>query len=227
MGFTQQAVPEDIQVRVLESRAVKRGGARSPEVRMEITMHTMTLTGRMPLLMKNINGADPDNPIVKDISRLNALKQKITDEQRAERDFLKWEASLYWDAEDGPILPAANAFRSIQQAAGLTRQGKDVERGLVMHAVHARLDYPGPRNIEGLWGDGKSVHVDRRMAVVNRAPIPTLRPCFPQWAATYEFDLDEDILSLDDFRYFAEKAGRLIKIGDYRRFYGSYTVEIR
>jgi hypothetical protein len=190
-------------------------------------MYELTLTGSVTLLMKNIRLGDPDEPIVRDIGRLNDLKQKITTEQRAERDYLKWLGALYWDDEDGPILPAANVFRSIQQAAALTRQGKDIERGLIMHGLHARLEYPGPRDIPGLWGDGKGPHVDRRMCVVNRAPVPNLRPAFPQWAASFKFDLDEDVISLDDFRWVAEKAGRLIHVGDYRRFFGAYRVEVQ
>lgn len=190
-------------------------------------MHTLTITGRTTLLMKSVDGADPYNEDVKAISRLNALKGKITEDQDAERNFLKWKTGLYWSDEDGPILPAANVFRSIQQGASLTREGKDIERALVIHGVHARLEYPGPRDIAGLWNGGKGIHVDRRMAKVNRVPIPTFRPAFPQWAATFEFDLDESLMNMDAFVHVAEKAGRLIHIGDYRRFFGSYTVEIQ
>jgi hypothetical protein len=189
-------------------------------------MHILTLTGATTLLMKNIQLGDPDNEYVREIARLNLLKQKITDDQRAERDFLKWRGAMYWTDDDGPILPAPNVFRSIQQAASMTRQGKDIERGLIIHSLHAPLEYDGPRTIEKLWAGGKGVHVDRRMAVVNRAPIPNLRPAFPQWAATFEFDLDEDVMSIDDFRWIAEKAGRMIHVGDYRRFFGAYRVDI-
>lgn len=189
-------------------------------------MQTMQITGATTLLMNNVQSADPDYHLTKEISRLNALKQRITDEQRAERDYLKWRSSLYWDDEDGPIMPAANIFKSILQAAGLTRHGKAVERSLVIHGIHSPLDYPGPRAVEGLWNGGLGPHVDRRMATVNRAPIPNLRPAFPRWAAAFQFDLDEDLLSLDDFRWIVEKAGRLIHVGDYRRFFGAYRVEI-
>lgn len=189
-------------------------------------MHTLTLIGSTTLLMKNIRLGDPDDEIVRDISRLNALKTKITDEQRRERDYLKWLGAMYYDEEDGPIMPVQNVFRSIQQGAALTRQGKDVERGLILHGLHAPLEYPGPRDVAALWADGKGPHVDRRMAVVNRAPVPNLRPAFPQWSCRFEFDLDEDIMSMDDLRYVAERAGRLIHIGDYRRFFGAYRVEL-
>lgn len=188
--------------------------------------YTITLTGAQPLLMHNVQLGDPENEYVRDIGRLNALKGKITDEQRAERDWLKFRAGLYYNDTDGPVLPAANVFRSLQQAASLTRNGKDVERGLVMLDESVPLEYNGPRTAEELWGGGTSAFVDRRMARINRAPVVAIRPRFDQWAATFRFDLDDEVMNLDDFEFVAEKAGRLIRIGDYRRFFGGYTVEI-
>lgn len=190
-------------------------------------MYEITLTGTNTLLMHNVQLGDPENEFVREIGRLNALKSKITDEQRAERDYLKWRGGLYWDDEVGPVLPAANVFRSIQQAAALTRNGKDIERGLVMNEHEVRLDFPGPRDLKSLWNGGKGAHVDRRMAKINRAPVVAVRPAFPQWSATLTFDLDDEIMNLDDFKFIAEKAGRMVHIGDYRRFFGAYSVEIR
>lgn len=189
-------------------------------------MHTMTLTGTTTLLMKNIQLGDPDNEFVREIAKLNALKSKITDDQRADRDFLKWRGAFYWDEIDGPIMPAPNAFRSIQQAGALTRNGKDIERALNIHDIHARLDFPGKRDVDSLWSKGKGPHVDRRMAVINRAPVVNVRPCFPEWSCSFRFDLDEDVMSMEDFTWVAEKAGRMIHIGDYRRFFGAYSIEI-
>jgi len=189
-------------------------------------MHTLTMTGTSPLLMHNVQLGDPENEYVRDIGRLNALRSKITDEQRAERDWLKFRGGLYYDDQDGPILPAANVFRSIQQAASLTRNGKDIERGMILLDEHAPLEYDGPRTPEQLWDDGKSRWVDRRMARVNRAPVVAIRPRFDHWAATFRLELDEDVMNPDDFTFIAEKAGRMIHVGDYRRFFGAYTVEV-
>lgn len=188
--------------------------------------NTITLTGTAPLLMHNVQLGDPENEYVREIARLNALKGKITDEQRAERDWLKFRGAFYYDEQDGPVLPAANVFRSIQQAASLTRNGKDVERGLVMLDEHSPLTYDGPRKPEELWGDGKSRFVDRRMARVNRAPVVAIRPRFDEWEATFRFELDEEIMNPDDLVHIAEKAGRMIHVGDYRRFFGAYKVTI-
>lgn len=189
--------------------------------------HTLVMSGTAPMLMHNVQLGDPENVYVRDIARLNALKGKITDEQRAERDWLKFRGGLYYDEVDGPVLPAANVFRSVQQAAALTRNGKDVERGLVILDEQAPLEYDGPRDPETLWGDGKSRFVDRRMARVNRAPVVAIRPRFEQWSATFRFELDEDVMNPDDFAFIAEKAGRMIHVGDYRRFFGAYSVVIK
>lgn len=186
----------------------------------------MTLTGTQPLLMHNVQLGDPENFYVREIGRLNALKGKITDDQRAERDYLKWRGGFYYDDDLGPLLPAANVFRSLQQAAALTRNGKDIERGLVILDEQAALDYAGPRTPDDMWGDGKSRFVDRRMAKVNRAPVVAVRPRFDEWSAAFRFSLDEDVMSMDDFEFIAEKAGRMIHIGDYRRFFGAYTIEV-
>lgn len=188
--------------------------------------HTITLTGVQPLLQHNVQLGDPENEYVREIGRLNALKAKITDEQRAERDWLKFRGGLYYDDQLGPVLPAANVFRSLQQAAALTRNGKDIERGLVMLDEAAPLEYDGPRKPEELWGDGKSAFVDRRMARVNRAPVVAVRPRFDQWAAVFRFDLDDEVMDLDDFEFIAEKAGRLIRVGDYRKFFGAYSITV-
>ena len=187
---------------------------------------TAKLTGTSTLLVHNVQLGDPDNFYVREIGKLNAYKSKITDEQRAERDWLKWRGGLYYDETDGPVLPAANVFRSLQQAAALTRNGRDVERGMVLLDHSSPLEYAGPRVPEKMWDNGTSRFVDRRMAKINRAPVVAIRPAFPEWAATYRGVLDEEILSVDDLRYMWERAGRMIHVGDYRRFFGSYAVEI-
>lgn len=189
-------------------------------------MPTLTMTGSAPLLTHNVQLGDPDNEYVREIGRLNALKGKITDEQRAERDWLKFRGGLYYDDDQGPVLPAANVFRSLQQAAALSRNGKDIERGLVILDESAPIEYDGPRKPEDLWGDGKSRFVDRRMARVNRAPVVAIRPRFEDWRATFRFELDEDVMNPDDFSWISEKAGRMIHVGDYRRFFGAYAVTI-
>ena len=53
-----------------------------------------------------------------------------------------------------------------------------------------------------------------------------IRPRFDEWACAFRFELDEDVMNPDDFTYIAEKAGRMIHVGDYRRFFGAYSVKV-
>jgi len=101
-----------------------------------------------------------------------------------------------------------------------------VERGIIIADPAVPLDYDGPRDLAGLWNNGTGRFIDRRMAKINRAPIVAVRPAFPDWSCTFRLELDEDVMSRDDFEYAAVKAGKMIHIGDYRRFFGAYSVEI-
>ena len=186
----------------------------------------LTMTGTAPLIMHNAQTADPLNPYAKAIKELTAKRTNKTDADELEISRLKFEAGLYYDDQDGPFLPAANIFRSLIEAGSMTRDGKKVERGVVFLGVQARLEYDGPRDLETLWGDGTGRFVDRRLAAVNRVRIPVTRPIFPDWSCSFEVLVDEEVLNPGAFRSLAEKAGRAVGVGDYRRFYGRFAVEI-
>lgn len=193
--------------------------------------YRLELTGARALLMANVALGDPEDPWAKQITKLNALKSKITAEQDADRNWLKFRGSLYYDKDLGPVLPSDNIRKSLRDCAGLTREGKDVERGVVMLDDLNALQYDGPRTPEALWGAGTedvgaTRFVDRRMGKINRAPVVAIRPKFEEWKVSTLIFLDESVLSSDDLRSFATKAGRLIHIGAYRQRYGAYTAEL-
>jgi hypothetical protein len=175
--------------------------------------------------MHNVRLADPDEPIVRQINEITAKKSAMTEAERLEVARLKFLGGMYYDEQFGPVLPAANIFASLIQAARKTRKGQDVEAGVIWLADKAPLQYDGPRDPGMLWNDGKSPFVDRRMVKVDRARIPGVRPIFPGWAAEIEIDYDDTIINLSDLEGFAAKAGRC-GVGDYRRFYGRYKATI-
>jgi hypothetical protein len=185
----------------------------------------LRLTGITPLMMHNVRLADPDEPIVRQISELTAKKKDMTDADRLEVARLKFLGGLYYDSELGPYLPAANIFASLIAAARQTRKGLNVEAAVIWLSDKAPLDYDGPRDPDKLWNGGDSPFVDRRMVRVDRARVPGVRPIFPGWSAEIDIDYDENSVNLADLENFARKAGR-VGIGDYRRFYGRYTATI-
>ena len=185
----------------------------------------LRLVGITPLMMHNVRLADPDEPIVRQIAELTAKKGSMTEADRQEVARLKFLGGMYYDPEYGPYLPAANIFASLIAAGRKTRNGLDVEAGVIWLADKARLEYDGPRDPGELWNGGKSPFVDRRMVKVGSARVPGVRPIFAGWAAEIEIEYDDTILDLGELERFAGRAGR-IGVGDYRRFYGRFKAAI-
>ena len=77
-----------------------------------------------------------------------------------------------------------------------------------------------------MWGNGESVHVDRRMVAVQRQRIPRVRPIFPNWALSIGVETDPQVIDPDEFEDIVAKAGKLIGIGDFRRFYGKFEGKV-
>lgn len=186
----------------------------------------LELTGTTPLLMHNIQLVDPDNFYTKAISRITAKRTNKTDEDRAEMARYEFAGGLYHDERVGPYMPAANIFRSLQKAAAVTREGKTIERGFIPLGDRSPLEYDGPRDIAGLYGDGTTKFVDRRAVGIGQKKVMRIRPIFPEWSVSLEFELDDQVIDLDDFVAIATSAGRREGLGDYRRFYGKFTAAV-
>lgn len=186
----------------------------------------LSVIGTTPLLMHNIRLADDQEPVVKEIKKLTAKKTKKTEDDKVEIDRLSFVGGLYYDEEIGPYMPAENVFRCLMEAGSLTRDGKKIERGLFIHTTRAKLEYDGPRDPEKLWNNGSGAHVDRRMVAVQRQRIPRVRPIFPEWAFSMALDIDRSVLDDESFADIVDKAGRMIGLGDYRRFYGKFQAQV-
>lgn len=185
----------------------------------------LRLNGTQPLIMHNVQAADPYNPFARAMKEYTS-KRKKTDSDLLEIDRLKFLSGLYYEPTVGPYLPAPNVFRALIEAGTITKSGKKIERGVAFLSRLAPLEYVGPRDPETLWGkDGDSPFVDRRIVVVNRARIPGVRPIFPEWAASFEIEVDPEIIDPDEFEAIAARAGR-VGVGDFRRFYGKFEAKI-
>lgn len=184
------------------------------------------MVGTAPLLMHNVRLADDQNVYTRAIKKLTDKRSKKTEEDKIEIDRLSFAGGLYFDEEVGPYIPAENIFRCLMEAGSLTRSGKKIERGVIFESTRARLEYEGPRDVDTLWGDGDSPFVDRRMVAVQRQRIPRVRPIFPSWSASIGVEIDGQVLDHEEFEDIVAKAGKLIGIGDYRRFYGKFVGQV-
>lgn len=192
---------------------------------MAIEQLTVTLTGEPeePLIMHNGLLADREYEWTKKLAAVTG-KRKKTDEDHAEVGRLEWWGGLYHDPELGPYLPGDNVRRALLDAARLSKEGKNIERGVLRLTRKNRLDYDGPRTPEKMWADPRFRH--RAIVKVGTSKVARVRPRFLGWSASVTIDYDSSVIDQRDLLRIAETAGKFIGIGDGRPFYGGrFTVE--
>jgi len=190
-------------------------------------MKTMEVkwTGIRPLVMHNGLMADPTNPLVRRIKEITSKgTKKLTDSDYEERDRLEWEAGLYWDENDGLIVPSDNIERCIQLGAQKSRIGKDVQAAVFCAVPHVALKYDGPKDKEKLYADPRFTL--RKGVAVQKNRIIRIRPMVPTgWSIQFAIEFDESIVNPKSLVKAMQDAGALIGLGDWRPKFGRFLVE--
>ncbi|MGC5032814.1 hypothetical protein [Micromonospora sp. DT229] len=179
--------------------------------------------GTSPLLMHNGRLVDPLDQIVKQIKTVSSKKSK-TDQDHAEMAQLEWLGGIYYHPQTGPFLPAPNLQKSLVEGARLSKDGKKIERGVLIETMMIPVQYDGPRELDHLYADKRFVHRAPVKVGVNR--VMRTRPAFPQWRIEALGQFDDEVINLDALRHAAQTAGAMIGIGDGRPTYGRFTCEL-
>lgn len=187
---------------------------------MDIRLH---LTGVSPLLMHNIELADPDNPFVQEIGTYTAKRKKTEDDRRA-IEKLEWFGGLYTD-NGRIVMPTANVRKSLIQSGKISKQGTQVTRSLNFKDLHVPLVYDGPDDMEVLY---KTPGFANRAAVgISGKRTMRVRPQFRAWAVVADALLLEDVMDLADLQRVAARAGVAEGLGDNRvNGYGRFTIQV-
>lgn len=175
------------------------------------------------MLMHSERGVNILDPLVKQKKAITG-KRKKTDDDHAAIARLEWEVSLYFDEELGPFIPGQNIEACIVEGAKLEKRGKDIARGLNVVEDRIKLEYKGPRTIEKLWADPK--FQDIRSVGQQQVRIMRCRPIFHEWAATFTLAYDKEIFDPADLIRICHKAGKYCGLGDFRRRFGRFDVEV-
>lgn len=181
------------------------------------------ISGIVPLLMASIAAADARNPIVKERAKLLAAKGKRTEEVQAQVDRLAWLAYLY--QRDGRVVvPSDNILATLQEGAKLSKLGTLLKQAAAFTGEeHYPLEYPGPKDIDELYADGR--FVDARMGCLQgRSKVLVVRPVFPQWSVAFDLTWDEEVLDVDQIRKCLVDAGMRRGIGTWRPRFGRFEV---
>lgn len=186
--------------------------------------------GTTPLLMHNVRLASPMNSFAKRLSALTSSKtsSKRTDQDRIEIARVEFEGGMYHDDEVGPYAPAKWFSKNLLDAARRGRRGKLIEEGVMVDggSLVNPLIYRGPRDIEGLWGNGESDFVSFETVRVGQAKVDRCRPIFNEWAFEIDFDVEESVLDFSTFEDIANIGSRL-GVGDYRTgSYGRFNAKV-
>lgn len=191
-------------------------------------MKTITVkwTGIRPLVMHNGLMADPTNPLVRRIKEITSKgSKKMTDADYEERDRLEWEAALYWDEKDGPVILSDNIERCIQLGAQKSRIGKDVQAVVFCSEPYTRVEYEGPRSKDKMFADPRFTL--RKGVAVQKSRIIRVRPMIPTgWRLNFALEFDESILNEKNLVKAMNDAGALIGLGDHRPKFGRFVVEL-
>lgn len=184
----------------------------------------VTLTGRSGLVMHNGRLADPIDDMAKAISEITDKRDKTPTDQEQIAD-LEWRGSLYFDRELGTYIPSGNVIRSFRDAATAWKLGEKVYDAVHLLTDKVPLAHDGPKNIDALAK--KPEHRWRTTVRIGRNRTARTRPIFRQWTTSFDVELEESELKVEDFARIIERAGRLEGLGDARRLgYGRFVAEV-
>ena len=187
----------------------------------------LTIDGTAPLLMHNARLANPLDPIVQAKKPIAAKRSKTDDdlELLSRYEFL---GGLYADPDIGPYIPAENIERCIRDAAAMTRNGRNVQRGLFIETPVNPIAYDGPRDPEKMWEDGRFTFTT---TIKNSGPsagrVARTRPIFHDWSLECVGVADENMVDIRSLREYVDKAGQYIGLCDWRPRYGRFKANVQ
>lgn len=182
----------------------------------------ITIEGTTSLLCHNARLANPLDPIVRQMKTISG-KRKKTDEDLERLARLEFEGGLYFDSS-GPHIPGANIEKCMVEGAKITRQGKQIERGLFITDDEVPLLYNGPRGVEELWEN--ETYRSMMSVKVGQNRVMRCRPMFRAWTLEAEGEMDPAQLNLDAMQQIASDAGSMVGLGDYRPRFGRFVARV-
>lgn len=178
------------------------------------------IQGVVPTIMHNGQLADPMNKWSLAIKEITS-KRKKTEADIVKMHELEWFGGLYVNEEGVPCWPGENVEAMIRSAARRSREGKEVEKGLLSNGNWPVI-FKGSNQPEKLWADERFRIV--RAAVVNKSRVMRCRPIFHDWKLKFELEWDPDYLNEANVRDWVSIAGREIGLSDWRPKFGRFEV---
>jgi hypothetical protein len=176
--------------------------------------------------------ANPLDPAARRIKKLSSKRRK-TDEDYVDLAYAEFEGSFYWDDKHGPVVPTNNILSTTIAGAKKSKMGREAALAIFVEGTEktgdagvVRIDYAGPRDIEGLWNGGQGKHVSSELVTVNRAKIVRTRPIFPEWSVSFRAKFDPMVINGDAVLKAMQDAGFYVGLCEWRPRCGRFSVEV-
>lgn len=175
------------------------------------------IDGVTQLILHNIRLSDPIDQFKVAIEEITKKKTKTTADQ-IEIAKLEFMGGLY--TGHGPlagrvIMPAPVLHRCFVSAAKASREGKSMERALLITTQEFPLRFPGEKkSLEQLWDDEN--HHFRAAVRVKANRVMRMRPRFPEWRVDAEFELVEQMMNFGVLKDIIVRAGVSEGLCDHR-----------
>ena len=191
----------------------------------------LKLTGVQPLMLNNIQTANPLNKWAKAVKDVTSKKKK-TDADTLEIIKLQFMASWYLDEDGHYVLPSENVLKSLEAGAKEFKKGSKLVENVQIIEDNLVIKFDGmDKSLEELYDDGNGKYVDTRICGISsgfgsKAKVLATRALIDKWSVTATLVYDEDQIDLTDILRAAEIAGQRKGVGTYRRRFGRYKVEV-
>lgn len=190
------------------------------------------IVGVRPLIVHNVQLADPLNDYTRRIGELTAMSSKAKKQEDIQLKIarIEFEGSMYLDENRRQVMPCDNILRAIRDGGAEQRNGKKLEAVVSLVEDLIPIEYKGPTDIDEMFdATGPLGHIYRfrkQAKPRGQGVVLRTRPRFPEWALTFTVQLVLGAgIGEKNVKDAIEDAGRLKGLGDWRPRYGLFVLD--
>ncbi len=198
----------------------------------EIKEFRCRIVGVRPLIVHNVQLADPLNDYTRRISELTAMSAKAKKQEDVQLKLarIEFEGSMYLDDRKRQVIPSENILRAIRDGGAEQRNGKKIEAVVSLIEDLVPIEYKGPTDIDQMFNAKDSIGYTFRFRKQakprGQGVVLRTRPRFPEWALTFTVQIVLGAgIGEKNVHDAIEDAGRLKGLGDWRPRYGLFTLD--
>jgi hypothetical protein len=181
--------------------------------------------GTKSLILHSCRTANPMDEYTKKIKAITSKRNK-TDDDHINMARLEYIAACYWNENAGFHIPGVNIEACIVTGAKSSKNGKKATLGLRVpeEYVPLNINYNAktPEELFEKYPETKDV----RFVTVNRSKILRCRPRLDRWSLSFNVELDEKEMTIDEFKDALGYAGTRACLGDCRPRYGTFESKV-